>query len=348
MKINARIALRNKSKNEGMGFLPPTLDRSFFQTRVDKIKALPLIAQLIVLEFETNFVVTIASGNSFGAILEAVVNKFENQFKTITCPSTTSSSTAAQIAAMSILDPTGSILGDSFFGYAGNLPFLRNFFNLIGCSKYTVNNYAAPFTVLHLLPYTVDTYFGTFDKVTYATIGSNQRTTANRVVSVGTTGITVDLWTAMGLKSDRVNHPENFVGGWDGYWYTGMTPTDFFAMMRAAIVVIKWLESENNDFAIVGNVDGVKVASYEKTLNDQLVYINGLSDLVANANIQLITDGQAKKDALTALITAKQAEIADLKFNKRKNITINDNLTNNYTSIINDQKNIITKSLTGV
>lgn len=350
MKKNNRIAKRH-SQNKSMGYLPANMDRLPFTQRISKIMALPLIGQCMVLEFETNFLPTVASGLSYATLLKNAVDKFELQFKTFSPPVTTANDYAGQdnYIANGRNDYTTSEFGAKLFNLAGNLPFTKNFLNVIGCSRYTQNNYSQAFLSLHSLSdYTVTTYYKGFQNVLSARVGhyNDEKSTSYRMQAVGTTGITVDLWKLMNLTWDGVIHTtENWVGGRNQMWYYSMTPTVFFKLMRDTIDVITYLESENTSIEIHGNVDGVKLDSYEEILTGQLDYINRLSDIVANANIQIVLNAQAKKDETQALIDAKLVEIETMKIEKRKVIASMTDLTSNYDSILAGKKAAVTNQL---
>jgi hypothetical protein len=324
-------------KNKTMGFLPTTLDRTIFLQRNEKIRALPPIAQCIVLEWEKEFSVSVASGPLFSTIFDNVVNAFENQFKT----------TNLVVPALYANCP----LTSNFFTYVGGrFYFLRNLFNMFACARYTAGNYNVPFTMFAVTPYTIS-YVGSFENLKSLNLDGSSIQLVSRIVHIaGDASMGVDVWKMLNLKTDGVDHVTNSFSvftGLNGYWYTSITPAEFFATMRLASATIKWLESENNDMSIMGVVDGVKVAQYETVLNSQLTYINNLSDIVANNNILLISDGQKHKDSINALITAKKAEIESIKAEKRKNIATMENISSNTDSIISSQKLLITNQIFG-
>jgi hypothetical protein len=337
MKINHRTSKRNKSA-QPLGFLPSTIDRSFFQTRLDKINALSPAAMAMVLEFENNFRVTTGTGPSYANLLDGLVNNFETQFKTTKITNKGSPYLNAMASALNFYWFTlPAASGNQLLGT--QLSFMGSYLQVIANSDYVINNYSSPF-----IPFSYP-MVNQFDNPDYNNklviqLNTNQ---VRRTIYVGNPQIAFDF--AGALKISCANSFWN--ASTSLYDYHSITPTEFFTTMRDAIAVIRWLETENNDIAIVGNIDGVKVAAYETTLNTQLTYINTLSDIVANANIKLVTDGQALKDATNALIVAKQAEIESLKTDKRKNIAAMLSLSNNTDSIIAAQKLIITKTLTG-
>lgn len=222
-----------------------------------------------------------------------------------------------QFKVSQIMGDTSKLISMSTSYSFNNYPFISSLFRIIGNCTYSPNNYSAPFSFF--IEPTISTYYFA-NQVNYS---------LPKKWSIGTTGLSID--SAIILKV--VNN------------YTTITPSEFFSCLKATVAVIKWLESENSDLPFIGTIDGVKAASYEAVLNDQLSRINNLSDIVANANNKLISDGQAKKDAIAALIATKKIEIEGKKKIKRENIASMNTLASNYDAILNSQKTAISQSL---
>jgi hypothetical protein len=200
----------------------------------------------------------------------------------------------------------------------GYLSYLSKLFKILSNCSYVPNNYSST------LSFFFDNSFEAFyiKDVAYSTLP--------KIWNIGTTGLTINPMLLFNCGSNG---------------YSTLTVNEFFNCMRNTINVIKWLESENNELPFIGTVDGVKAASYETILNDQLQRINNLSDIVANVNIKIINEGQAKKDAINALIATKKIEIEGKKKIKREDIAAMNTLANNYDSILASQKTAITQSL---
>lgn len=344
MKTNNRIAKR-KNKNSEMGYLRTDFDRSVFQKRLDLIYALPLWARYIVVEFEKNFISTNESGPSYGALLESLINAFEGQFKNTSLP--IASRTGINF---SILKQIGS-----------NINYAYDLFSSISKFTYIPNNYNYKFL------YDLSSQQG-YPNLLTANAVSTMNWTGQSSLSwgipkttyvLGDNPLTLDMFSLLDLSyfGSTTNPPllealniNPTIPAYASlsairYKLFSIRPLDFFQGMKDVITAIKWLESENNAIEIRGNVDGVKVDGYETVLNTQLATINQLSDIVENANIATMLDGQKKKDALNALILAKQKDIEAQKIQKRKDIGSMNDLSTNYTAILESKKSTLSSLL---
>jgi hypothetical protein len=205
-----------------------------------------------------------------------------------------------------------ALIKPNFFSYAGDLSYLNAVFNIIASASYMMGDMSYPFQLKKLT-----------DSVASYTVG------------IGTS-----------LTVPKEQHPSPNIT-LDAYpILTSISPNVFLTGMYSAIDTIKWLETENNEVIITGVVDDLKVSSYEKILNDQLSYINNLTDIVANANNALITDGQQKKDAISVLIQAKRIELDNKIASKKAEVASMLEVANNYSAILSAKKVEITNSLT--
>lgn len=98
------------------------------------------------------------------------------------------------------------------------------------------------------------------------------------------------------------------------------SPNEFIQALKDAIALIGYLELDNVALNIEGNYDGIKTDAYEQILNDQLSFLNNISDRVQNALINEKITGQNKKDELLLILEAKKKELNDTILNKKNNI----------------------------
>jgi hypothetical protein len=105
------------------------------------------------------------------------------------------------------------------------------------------------------------------------------------------------------------------------FTFTIPSVNETIAIIQDAIDYISYFEIENTALNIDGNYDGIKTDAYEQMLNDQLVFLNNMTDKVEANLMQTKIDGQAQKDALIAEIEKKKIELQNAINEKRKAIT---------------------------
>lgn len=112
------------------------------------------------------------------------------------------------------------------------------------------------------------------------------------------------------------------------------SPSEFIQALKDAIALIGYLEMDNVALNIEGNYDGIKTDAYEQILNDQLSFLNNISDRVQNALINEKIEGQRKKDELLLVLEAKKKELNDTILNKKNNINKMNETIDNYNKLV--------------
>jgi len=346
--------MRNrKIKNNNMGFIPSTQDRSAYQRRSEYIESLSPIGKALVSDFEKLFIGNLVNGFSYSSILKSFIQDYKSMlfdrtidlshwfdtspFVTIFGSSVTSSYNANQTISSdlkykNLIRPDGKpspiVLT---LGRQNGMSFTENFLKLFSVvAKPLITSNASE----HILGTTVSDNYpdGLFaPNKNFSIIG---RTKNPAVVLFPFTNNSVQVNPFFmyypNPLATTVNTEGSYGSRYTRTFSTGgipltltvklFSPNSFLAELNEALNVILWLESESVSLNLEGNTDGVKTDSFEQVLNDQLLFLNNLSDKVENSLIAEKAEGQARKDELLLKIDEGKINLQAAINDKRKNI----------------------------
>ena len=360
---------------QGMGNLAFKTERTVFEMREEMLAALSPIGRIIVKDFEQNFVASTSNGTSFADILDNSIKAFvsytslpdQNMIAFISSLDAVSAATS-----MGVSSKTYNVLKSlSYFSRPigrTDLPMIISdnhmiqksevgvAYSMLRKSDGTISDFGYPFSANVKVDYAGLPTSTSFKE--YAlTIGNAKAPTDFKPYYTSFSTWYVDSegdYPAMQSAFDayiRMFDMKYRVYSTTATKYvqivylTGKKLSNIIQDFRDAIAVIRWLESENNSIEIRGNVDGLKLDSYEQIIKDQFDHINGVSDAVANILNSEKIEAQKTKDATQAKIEAKKAELLKAINDKRELIKKMNYQAANYNSDLEAAKAAVEQRL---
>lgn len=327
-----------KIRNQELGILPPSVERSVFQKRLELINSLSDFGQLIVYEFENFFTPNNTFGYSFANILERVIDAYAREV---------ANTALAPESRVGFMTPEYNIMTSSLSGFSTRnskikliLEFISERYYASPTSFYTIfgNTKVWGPGVWKITPpnYTENTTPNTLKVGMYNEDNSEraylyaQYSTGTNFTTVNKANVQIDVQDPSFYlgKTLRMFKREYCYSNYaDGRYYPAttfifsrFTPTTFIKMLRDTVSVIRYLESEIFAIEIRGNVDGVKVDAYEQLLSDQLSRLNNLTDVVQSSLNNEKINFQTKKDELTTMIEKRKLDLQNAINSKREEI----------------------------
>lgn len=354
-----------KIKNNTMGFIPSTQDRSVYERRREYIASLNYLGQSIVSDFEKNFVGNLVNGFLFSNVLKSFIVDFQAYMlnksldiiywfdntpsKTIYgintdnyMPVDFNNLFSKDLKYKSLIRTDGKLAPFTYcLGFVSDATntLLKNALMLVpktlaNATAYSLLSPTATF-------WTTQGYSGTYAQLTSSmTFDMPTSATLSFYLQnyLGTSplreGFNLDISDAVTTsKTHYVTAPNGFT-----YVFTTTPSTkasyhtvkvlsvafyslnDFFSSLNDALAIIQWLESESVALNVEGNYDGIKTDGFEQLLNDQLDYLNSMTDRVENSLIGSKLDGQKQKDAVQAQIDQRRLDLQNVIAQKKADI----------------------------
>lgn len=372
--------MKKRSKNQTMGYLPADLDRSVFERRIELINSLPLLGRLIINDYENYFTPNETFGFSFANLLQNALNLYMSE--TVNTGAIIRSGFINSTTDI-LFNSLAGFKSYSSSGGTIDKPATKRILTVLSDFYYIPNVLTTPYVVYgESAPFTVNTSGQRIypnPKWNVSIPAGLQITTAYDSTHTynysNWPSISWLLPTSSGLdfsitKSDgkiynyqdldkavveslaiesRTYMSPPVTGknywSWSSFNIAMMTPAMLIQTLKDTITVIRWLESESSAIEIRGNVDGVKIDAYEGVLNNQLTYLNNLTDYVAGNLNQEKLDGQKRKDDLIAMIEQKKKDLELAKIEKAKVIASMKDFSDNYVTILEAKKAQISASI---
>jgi hypothetical protein len=360
---------RNKNKNSTMGFIPSTQDRSVYERRKEYISSLGPIAQLIVANFENNFIGNMVNGFSFAQVLNSFIIDFQAYMNNKTLSylywfDSTPSKTIYGIETASYLPKDYNSLFAMDLKYKNLIRTdkkLAPFNYCLGPAKNNLSSnflyqlyFAIPPNVANNVNYdpSLVLVYSSYNNsdVLIPSSGIDINMSSNTYIYFNNGNISFKLDMSGPAITQTVTHvkfldlliytftttPTTSVGVFNLKVISVTYPSlnNVLTQLSDALALITWLESESVAINVEGNYDGIKTDAYEKLLSDQLNYLNTMSDRVENSLIGSKIDGQNQKDAVQAQIDLRKSDLLKVINQKKADIVSMDTMGKKFQSIL--------------
>lgn len=326
-------------KQNTMGYISSNEDRKVFEDRFSFLLSLAPWARTIAWEFENVFAGNLVNGFSFANILESFLIDYKSmlQNRSMDLSYWFTSQVATVYGNTAVNTP---VEHNVLFSKDTRYKALIRTDGKLAPFNYVISRYNVSATINFLKFYAV-----TLKNVIPSNFNNPHPISISSIGKTSGSPLITNIGTNLGLfyvSTGEIKSPgtvnwkdnENFgiYGSVEYYLQSNgtyntrnvtlstLSPNQFITIVQDLIAVIRFLESDNNALNIDGNYDGLAANKYETILNDQLSYLNNITDAVTSSLINEKVDFQGQKDSLKAQIEQKKKDVQNAITNKKASI----------------------------